>query len=85
MRERKVVFGLVVVEDKDRRCLEAVFYRRVFKEFREKNFSGGVDDNVGVCAPVKFVRNARPVGEITEIFRDVNGAKKGDFGGDGGI
>ena len=81
MGEIEVVGGFVMVEDENRGGIEAVFYGGIFEEFTEENRGGGVNDNISVGFIVEFVRDARPVGKIMEIFRDVNGAKKGDFEG----
>ncbi len=79
--ESEVVFGFVVVEDEDGFFGEFVSDRGVVEEFREEGGGGGVDDDVAVGFPVEVVFDAGPVGEVAEVFRDVNGAVEGDLFG----
>ena len=79
VREGEVVGGFVVVEDEDGFFGEFVGDGGVVEEFAEEDGSGGVDDEVAVGLPVEFVSDARPVGEVAEVFRDVDGAVEGDF------
>ena len=81
MGKIKVVFGFVVVEDKDGGGVKLVFYGGVVEKFSEEDFGGGVDNNIAVGAPREVARDARPVGIVAEVFRNVDGAVERDFGG----
>ena len=79
MWEGEVIFGFMVIENEDWSGFEAVFDCGIFEEFREKNFGGGIDNNIAVGFPVEFVFYARPIWKITKVFRDVDWAIERNF------
>lgn len=69
----------MVVEDKDGGFGEAVFDGWVFEKFGEEHFGGSVDDDIAVGAEIELVFDARPIGKVAKVFRNVDGAIEGDL------